>query len=78
MSGKPIGVSLVCPGPIRTNMINTARGEPGTPEAGAIEMLKALMKGAPETSLVHVPPPPRASSDGHFKPDPVPAGVTAS
>jgi len=44
MSGKPIGVSLVCPGPIRTNMINTARGEPGTPEAGAIEMLKALMK----------------------------------
>ena len=44
MSGKPIGVSLVCPGPIRTNMINTARAEPGTPEAGAIEMLKTLMK----------------------------------
>ena len=44
MAGKPIGVSIVCPGPIRTNMINTAHGEPGTPEAGAIEMLKALMK----------------------------------
>ena len=44
MSGRPIGVSLVCPGPIRTNMINTARGEPGTPEAATIEMLKTLMK----------------------------------
>jgi NAD(P)-dependent dehydrogenase (short-subunit alcohol dehydrogenase family) len=43
MSGKPVGVSIVCPGPIRTNMIHTARGEPGTPEAGAIEMLKKLM-----------------------------------
>jgi Kef-type K+ transport system membrane component KefB len=42
-------------------------------------LLKALMKGAPETSLVHVPPPPKGSSDGHLKPDPVPAaGVTAS
>ena len=44
MAGKPIGVSVVCPGPIRTNMINTARGEPGTPEAATIEMLKALFK----------------------------------
>jgi short-subunit dehydrogenase len=44
MSGKPIGVSVVCPGPIRTNMINTAKGEPGTPEAATIEMLKALFQ----------------------------------
>jgi NAD(P)-dependent dehydrogenase (short-subunit alcohol dehydrogenase family) len=44
MSGKTIGVSVVCPGPIRTNMINTAHGEPGTPEAATIEMLKALFK----------------------------------
>jgi NAD(P)-dependent dehydrogenase (short-subunit alcohol dehydrogenase family) len=57
MAGLPVGVSVLCPGWVRTNILDAERNFPGEPVVGAANPAAAVMRGHVARAIAEGMPP---------------------